>query len=292
MGLFSAIGNTLLNATKTFETVVQHPIESIKTIGNQTAFNNLSQKTNSAPLINQIGNILLSTGTAAAAVVAGGAALGSTTARAIGTSVVGAATKLVPSTTKGKIAAAVIAPVVASAVISNPGGALSTVSKTVNAQIDLGKTIANPSLNAAEQYLKEHPGASVALGAGALAVVGGGVGLAANTVATYLNSSATRENTNSTSSPDTALNGSLPVDTTSRLSAPEVMTSPAAAPTAPQSAIIPQTQTITSSNISVRRKKHYKKLTIAPISQRVNVIVSNRSVGTTNKTYLNRGIYA
>jgi hypothetical protein len=292
MGFLSSLGKIAMNAAESFETIVQHPIASIKTIGNQAAFNTLSQQTNSKPLTTQIGNILLSTGTAAAAVIGGGAALGSTTARSIGGTILSAAAKLIPSTTKGKVIATIAAPVVASAVISNPGGTIRAVKNTVSAQIDLGKTIANPSLSSAESFLKEHPGASVALGAGGLALVGGGLGLAANTLATFTNSAATRANTAAGSTPDQAVSAALPIDTSTRLSAPEVMQPSVSAPTAPTTAITPQTQTITSSSTSVRRKKHYKKLTIAPISQKVNVIVSNRATGTQTKTYLNRGIYA
>lgn len=290
MGILSSIGKTLLDATKTFETVVQHPVQSIKTIGNGAAFNELSQKTNSQPLVNQIGNILLSTGTAAALVIGGGAALGSTTARSIGTTVLSSANKLVPSTTKGKVIAAIAAPVVGSAIISNPGGALSAVTKTAKAQIDLGKVIANPSVSSAEQYLKEHPGASVAIGAGTVAAIGGGLGLAANTAATFLNSRATNANTAASEIPDKA---ALVLPTQKGISIEPIEDKPATASIAPPEQLpkTPQTQTVSPGGTN-KRKKHYRKLTIAPISQKVNVIVSNRSIGTTNKTYLNRGIYA
>lgn len=280
MGLLSSIGGALKSGLESFETIVQHPIQSIKTIGNGAAFNELSQKTNSAPLGQQIGNILLSTGTAAAATVAVGAVAGSATATAIASR----AATLVPATTKGKIAAAVIAPIAVGAIANNPIKAASAVANTATGLVNFGgnaaELAANPTLENAKTLVKENPVITALAGAGAIAAIGGGVGLAANTVATYMNSKATKENTASTLG-----SGDAPVATDgSQLGSlvPEKTLS-----TSENKPVTSETTTISSGTVRRRKRKSMRSV---PVVQKVNVVVQNRNsaVGQQAKKYIKR----
>jgi hypothetical protein len=288
MGLLSSIGNIAKKATQTFETIVQAPIQSIKTIGNGAAFNALSQKVNAAPLTTQIGKIILNTGTVAAAVIGGGAALGSTTAKSIVASVAPVVSKLVPTSTKGKIAAAVVAPIVAGAVINQPAKTISAVASLPGALTNFGGNAANlvadPSLSNAKTLVKENPVVSTLLGVGAVAAVGGGLGLAANTVATFTNSQATKANT--------AASAELPTDNLIKVTdrsgeVPPITSTNNNAPT-PQ---MPQTQKISSGSTTKKRKKAKAKPTNMIQNVRVNVVNQSKSIGQQlNKRYLNRQV--
>lgn len=291
MGLLSSIGNIAKKATQTFETIVQAPIQSIKTIGNGAAFNQLSQKVNSAPLTTQIGKIILNTGTVAAAVVGGGAALGSTTAKSIVAAVAPVVSKLVPTSTKGKIAAAVVAPIVAGAVINQPAKTISAVASLPGALTNFGGNAANlaadPTLSNAKTLIKENPVVSTLVGAGAVAAIGGGVGLAANTIATFTNSQATKANT-AASAPSEALptdnlikvidkSGDIPPITNTNNNAPSPQT--------------PQTQKVSSGSTTRKRKKAKAKPTNMIQNVRVNVVNQSKSIGQQlNKRYLNRQV--
>jgi len=193
MSFFSSIGNIATNALKTFETVVQHPIESAKTIGNQTAFNALSEKTNAAPLTTQIKNILVSTGTVAAAVALPGTATGRSIVAAAGSSI---AKVIAANPIKTIVATAAAIPIV-SAVVQSPklqSGLANAPSNLANFGGNIGKAIENPSIASVTNIVKENPILStITVGGAALAA-----GTAANTVATYLNTRATKTNTEST----------------------------------------------------------------------------------------------
>lgn len=63
---------------------------------------------------------------------------------------------------------------------------------------DVGKTLDNPTLSNAVSTFKDSPIIAGGLAVASAAVVGGGIGLAANTVATYVNSRATKANTSAT----------------------------------------------------------------------------------------------
>jgi len=300
MGLLSGIVNTaktlISNPIKSFtegakavSAITSNPVVTIK----QGVLAGEAKVKEQGAIVSSVRSVA-TVGAVAAAVVGGGAAVGSTVAK----NIISKAVPIVASTVKaaipksvaGKAAAALVVPVVATAAIKNPSGAVNTVGKILDAQVDAGALIADPSLSKAEEYLKEHPGASVAVGVGALAAVGGGLGLAANTVATYLNSKATNENTNATD-PE-APSASLPTDTTTTKTRTVAQETPATSNLAPSSQlpVTPQTQTITN---SPSRKRSSRRKAIQPrVTQRVNVIVSNKSVGTTTKNYIRRGIYA
>jgi hypothetical protein len=199
------------------------------------------------------------------------------------------ATSLIPTTTKGKLIAAAVVPVVASAVINKPSLLVTTPSSILNFQSNAGKLIANPSIENAKTLLTENPVVSTLVGAGAVAAVGGGIGLAANTIATFTNSQATKENTNAglvAESQATSNDSGITVTDSSGemykvLPAPE---------TGPTSAVTHEIKTTTST----KRKKRSVKALPQNISQKVNVLVNNKSssVGIKqNKKYINERLF-
>lgn len=287
MGLLSSIGKIATNALKSFETVVQAPIKSIQTIGNQAAFNALSEKVNSAPLTTQIGKIVLNTGTAAAAVVGGGAALGSTTAKSIVSAVAPVVSKVIPSTTKGKVIAAVAAPVVVGAIANQPTKAIKAAVEAPANLANFGGNVANLAANPSVANLKtlvtENPVIAAGTALAGAAAIGGGIGLAANTVATFANSQATKANT------EASVGSDLPITVVDK-SAGFVPSTPATqlAATAP---VTPQTNIAKSSSTGkVRRQKRKSARSLPSISQRVNVVVQQNKSSRTTKNYINREV--
>jgi hypothetical protein len=264
------VGKAVTKGLDTFTGVVTNPITAITkgTTASTAAFKAAT------PIQNAIKTVI-NTGTVAATVVGAGAVAKGGTA-----TLVNAAKALIPGSTKGKVIAAIAAPVVIGAAINQPAkvaqAALNTPASLANFGGNAANLLANPSLANAKTLVTENPLISTLVGGAAVATIGGGVGLAANTVATYLNSKATKENTLGT-------DGGSIVATESQMLAPEMAAS--------NTPITAQTETVSQ---GIPRKKSRKKKvsrSIPSINQKVNVIVSNKSssVGIrSSKKYLNR----
>jgi hypothetical protein len=199
MSLFGIIKNV----AAVVKTAVTQPVKSISTglqavavavanpvtlvtQGYSAAYN----KTATASLASNITKIVVNTGTVAAGVVAGGTTAG----RLIVTK---AATSAVSNPLKTAVVA-VATPVVYGAITSHP---IETVKGTVSAGASLsnfGGNVAelavHPSVANAIEVVKENPVISSLAALAGVATIGGGIGLAANTLSTYSNTKATNKN--------------------------------------------------------------------------------------------------
>lgn len=187
----------------------------------------------------------------------------------------------IPATTKGKVAAAVIAPVAIGALTTSEKareGVLNAPSSLANFGANVGKVIESPSLATIKETFKENPVIATAATLGAAAVVGGGIGLAANTVATALNTRATNANTE----PTTAT-GEIPVSQGGVLKETTMQTDEG-------TALTPQTTTIKTGKKRYRARQQEKQ----SIKQNVQVVVNNRAVGVSRKIerYIKGAVYA
>lgn len=191
------------------------------------------------------------------------------------------------SSPKAALITAVAAPVVGTAIISNPIGAAKTVGKTVQAQVDLGKAIANPSIESAKEFVLDHPVATAAAATVAAAVV-------TKTVAPLISGALTRdaiqdqtkalikEKESSETSPSPLVTAPSEVTPISK----QPLLGAAATPVTGQTELI--ATTTGGSNGTTRRKRRAVKAPEQRISQKVNVIVANRAISRNTNKYLNR----
>jgi hypothetical protein len=285
MGILGNLVNKLYtNVLDPFTTVVSHPIKSVQAIVSPNIkFSDVVAKTVAEPKLQQITEAI-TTGLAVGSVFGA--------AKAIATKGVATAAKaLIPATTKGKVTAAVAVPV-AAGVLTKTSKPIESIAK-VPAQLtafgaDVGSFIDDPTLKNAEKILKENPGVSLAIGAGAVALGAGSIVSGIGAVENIKTRESVKELTNQLSTQPVST--ILPTTTeTKRVAEVPATTNLAPVSMTPQT---PQTQVISSSAVGVRRRKRKSMRSPASINQRVNVIVSNRSIGTENKTYLKREIYA
>lgn len=204
--------------------------------------------------------------------IAAGAAAGAITAVAYPAAALSAAKAAIPTTIKGKVAAAIAAPIVVG-VIAKSGKArealLEAPSSLTQLGAGVGELIEEPSLKKAWELVKEHPIAAGAAAAGAAIVVGGGIGLAANTVATMLNTKETKENTLG-GVPQTAA-GEIPTGVGAAIPEKEIQTAEGYPATA-------QTTTVTTGKKRYRRARLQEKPSVRQ-NVRVGVIVQNKATG-------------
>lgn len=100
--------------------------------------------------------------------------------------------------TSAKVISIVATPVVVGAVVENPKIAVEaakTPSKLANFGSNASALLANPSVDNLKTLVKENPVIAAGTALAGAAVVGGGLGLAANTAATYFNTQSTNKNT-------------------------------------------------------------------------------------------------
>ena len=294
MGLLSSIGKFLNTnpvgkaITKTLDTIsgiVTNPVTAITqgTAASTKKFVEASPITNAVKTVTNVG--------LAAAAVVGVGAVAEGGLAAVGS----AASKLIPSTTKGKVIAAVATPVVAGAVLKQPAKAAETILNAPSSLANFGgnaaELIANPSLSNAKTLIKENPVVATLAGAGAVAAIGGGVGLAANTVATFVNSRATKANTAATLGGDTTTPEDTGINVIDKSGQFRIMPVEQGA-IAPATPITPQTQKVSKSGTVRRRKRKSKSSVPTSISQRVNVVVANKNTttGISNRRFINREV--
>lgn len=169
MGLLSSITKSVYKVLDPVLTVIAKPVESVKAIidPNKT-LKEVETEFFSQSKIKQATQFATNV-----ALVGGGALIGASGKAAT------VAKALIPTTTKGKVIAAVAAPIVAGAVIKEPAQAISAPSKVAGelAQFgsDVSGLIAEPSIEKAKETILESPliiGAGVAAAAAPLVVAG------------------------------------------------------------------------------------------------------------------------
>jgi len=286
MGLLASIAKKIMiNPVMDFAlTAFAHPIQIAKAIVGPTTIKQVTQAHFAQPMGKQLTEVAMS-GINIGTMVAGGAAI--KTAAKAGTLVTAVKT-LLPTTIKGKVVAAVAAPVVLGAVISQPAKVIGAVAKTPAALANIGGNIANAAANPSIANIKaiftENPviaGGVVALGA----IAGAKTLLPA--VVTARQIEATQEQTKAIAGATAAMGGGVSVKDYSQLSTQ---------PLAPTTPTLPQTKTTTAQGVTTkRRKKRSLKAILPNISQRVNVLVSNRNstIGIKqSKKYIRKEVYA
>lgn len=286
MGLLSSIGKGIAKGLDVLTVSLAHPIQTATAVVSpKTTVNQVVQAHFAQPLGEQIKDIVLGTASIAATVVGGAAVGGAAKAGTLLPKVASVAKTLIPTTLKGKAIAAVAAPVVIGAVASQPLKSIQAVAKTPGALVNVGGNVANliaePSLANAKTLISENP-IIVGGAAAAAAIVGAKTIIPAITTGRLIN--ATQEQTEAI---EAATAGITVVDKSA-----EFKTMPYVPATEPST---PKTETIKEgvTKPSTKRRKRVSKSVMPSVNQRVNVIVSNKSLSTgirqTHK-YLNREI--
>lgn len=210
MGLFDAIGSALKSvATKVVNSPVgsalnavsysfTHPIQAIESVSNGT-FQQKEAAYFSQPILKQTTQTVIATAGYAATIIGTGAVAVSAKAGTIIADAASLGAKLIPATTKGKVIAAVAAPVILGAVIQNPvksiDVATSAPGKLANVGANLSNLIADPSIENAKNLYKENPLITGAATAAAVVAVGLGT---ANIISNITNTAAVKANTKAT----------------------------------------------------------------------------------------------
>jgi len=302
MGLFDSIGSVLskvgnvvkesaIEGLDLLSGVVSHPITAI-TKGTEAAKNQFLSQT---PLQRAISTVT-STGIASAAVL-GGAAVAAATGiisplEGLSAAEISAARAASVAALRHPVATAAIAGTAALvASSSRVSNVLSdTVVQTPKLISNVGKAIDNPSLTNIKNVFTETPAAAIVAGGAAAVLATGVVSNLASSIATYENTKSVRENTAAT------LGGSSEDSTFSALPISVIDKTSSSLPVVSNNNPIPQTPQTKAISSGTRKKASRKprKPLQSNISQRVNVIVSNRnsSTGIANKRYLNREVLA
>lgn len=266
-----------------FTTAVAHPIKSVQAvISKDKKFKDVVAATVAEPKAQQITEVITT-----------GLTVGSLfgAAKAVATKgVVAAGKALIPSTTKGKVTAAIAAPITIG-VLSETKKPLDVVAKAPGALAafgaDVGTFVDDPTLQNAEKILRENPGVSVALGAGAVAAGAGALVTGFGAIENIK----TRESVQDLTKTLTI----MPLQPDKGIS----LTPVGESNTGVMSPVTPQTQAQATNSRpgGVRRRYKKRKSSTLPtsINQKVNVVVQNRnsSVGIRqSKNYIKERLLA
>lgn len=285
MGLLSSIKETAKKVVKavaaspvgkvldTLSVAVAHPVEVTKAIISPTkTVKEVSQKFEAKTTGTKIKEVVLGTAGLAATTIATGAAVTAVAAKGV--------TALLPTTTKGIITTAAVAPVVATAVINKPSLLVDTPSAVLNFQENVGELIAQPSIEKAKDIIKENPITSAVAGA---AVLGAGALAIAPVISSISQTSAIKEQTEAIKE----ATAQLPAESNAK---PKTTQEVAASATP----LTPATQEIRATagtSTSKRRKKRRVEPPRANINQNVRVVVANKTTGINiTKKYLKEDI--
>lgn len=188
-------------------------------------------------------------------------------------------TRLIPSTTKGKVIAVVAAPIAVGAVIREPAKAAKTIIKAPSELAQFGGDVAsfaaNPSLETAKDIITESPLISSGVAAGAAIALGKGLIPA---IATYRQTEAIQEQTEAIQQATSNIStGQGQVLTTNGKTGEK---------TAAFTPLTPATQEVKA--ITTKGYKRRKTLTKPNnINQKVNILIANRG-NTSTKNYIKR----
>jgi hypothetical protein len=184
MGLFNSIIKTALAPSVAIGNVISKGITA--TTGIKTGTTTTSQLASTTPG-KILGGAIASTAVAAAvaaapaSVVAGAGNVAKTVAKA-----------LVPTTAKGVITTAIVAPVAVGVLSKNPSAPLQVTSSLVNVGQGIGTFSSNPTLENALNIAKENP---IITALGGVAILGAGVKTIVPAIASYENTQAIKEQT-------------------------------------------------------------------------------------------------
>lgn len=292
MGLLSNIvsgvkKSVVGKALDTLSAAFIKPAETIQAILSPTkTVAQVIQKVDAQPLSKNITATVINTAVAATAVIGVGAAIKAVQAGTL-------LPALIPATTKGKVIAAVAAPIIIGAVANQPA---KTAEAVINAPTALGNVggniaslIADPSLENLKTLVKENPvivGGAVAAGAVAAGAAATSLVSAALTRSEMKQQTAAFER-QATAAEELLKTGSQTTNLVAATPTEEPITVVDKTYHAEGAPVAPSTQKV-SSKSSIKRKKRILKPSMQNISQRTNVIVQNRNIGTTTKRYINR----
>lgn len=282
MGLLSSIGKAVSTALDYISAPLAKPVTTLtKGISAGAAEVKAQRETGLTVTqgLKQIGVIAGTTAVAAGAVLAAAPAASTGAAgAAVRSAVVSTAKAAVPTTTKGKIVAAVAAPVVIGAVVREPAAAAKVVAQAPSQLAQFGGDVAqfatNPSVETAKQIIKESPIISTAAG---IAIAGATAAAILPAVSSARQTAAIKEQTEVIKE-----TGVQVVDKSQGyFDKPAANDNPI-----PQ---LPQTKEVSSGTTATRKKRKSKPKQPQIISQRVNIAIANRnnSGNTSTKRYLN-----
>ncbi len=273
MGLLSSIKSAATKVMDTVVTTYAKPLAVAKAVVSpKTTVKEVVTQFRAQPIETQKKGIIKAAAGYSAALVGAAVAAVPAASAAIVTGV----KAIIPATAKGKVIAAVAAPVVVGAVVREPTKAIQTAIKAPSELAQFGGDVAsfavNPSLETAKQVITESPLISTGVG---LLATGAAIAKIAPAIASIKQTEAIQEQTK-------ALEG-LSIT-------PESKTG-----IAPQTPITPATQPLiaTAGNgTTTTRKRRYTKAKPQQISQRVNIIMQNKVTSTGTKNYLNKRLLA
>ena len=282
MGLLSSLYKVVKKPMNVLTTAFVHPIQTISAaVSKEKTVSQVTEAHFEQSLGKQIGQTVLATAGYAAATL---------TAGAVATKGIAAtAASLIPATIKGKVIAAVAAPVVIGAVAQQPLKAAEAITKAPSSLANVGANVANlvadPSLKNVKTLISENP--VLVGGAAAAGAVAAGAG-AAGLVSGYLTRQELEKQTEALERSAAAAEGAILGEGTGQVLEKEKITA-----TDEGKAITPETTTITTGQKRRRRPTIKEK---PSVRQNVRVIVTNRAISTglrvKNERYLNQRILA
>lgn len=250
-----------------------HPIQTVAAVISPTkTVSQVVEKHFSKPLPKQITETVITTAGYATAVLG--------TAAVAAKGVAASAAALIPATIKGKVIAAVAAPVIIGAVVNKPAETLQAAASLPSALGNVGGNIANlvadPSISNVKALVTENP-VIVGAGVAAAAVLGAKAILPA--IATARQTEAIQEQTKAIEASTAGITSTPSAPTT-------IKTGETIYPSAP---VTPKTERVVTTSTGKKRKSKAKPT--QNISQRVNVIVANKANSTgirQTSRYLNK----
>lgn len=284
MGLLKTIGKGIAKALDVTTVSIAHPIKTATAVvSKKSTVQDVVTAHFAQPLKKQVTDIVLGTAGIASTIVGGAAIGGAAKAGTLAPKVATAAKALIPTTTKGKVIAAVAAPIVVGAVAKEPVKSAQAVAKAPSELAQFGGDVAtfaaNPSLTTAKEIVKESPVISAVAAAG---ILGGAATKILPAIATTQQTKAIEQQTKAIeAATSNVTTGGQAIVTT---------------PLAPQTPITPETKPLIAtagSKPSTKRKKRSSKAVTQPIKQSVNVIVANRASSTglrATKRIINREV--
>lgn len=199
-----------------------------------------------------------------------------TTVNAIKEVAKGAVSSFVAAPVATKAAVVIAAPIATSAVLQSPKlqkAIVNAPKSLANVGSNVGNLIENPSIENAKKLVTENPIIAGGAALAGIAAVGGGLGLAANTVAMMGNTKAMK---NEMESPPTT----APTDSKALLPSPESKLTPVETPVSsvsPKDA--PTGQLVATKSKSVTKRKKAKRQSRLPsVPQSLNIRVQNIGV--------------
>jgi len=196
MGLFDFITQGISNVAQTGKTIAANTLSTLG-VNNTFTTQNKSSFTSPIPLAAKVAEHPFTTAAIATTVINPAAAL--TVAKQALSTTVKFTTNLVNTLSPLQKVGATAAALVAVPAVANSkklqNSIINTPKSLVTFGSNIGNVVDNPSVASVKQLAVDSPVLTSATGVAALALVSGGVGLAANTAATFLNSQSTKGNT-------------------------------------------------------------------------------------------------